>query len=167
MAPDLEDPVLMLAALHGQLLRATASHSGCHFQGLHQAARHLVAEGAVDTAGARKLRQIDDAYNVTRHITSVSCKATLANIIGQLAQRYPPKHMSLFAPSAHVTASSPAVSTSAPRSPTLPPVRTPIPRKHVRIDTTEFATYECGALKGSCKSSRSRSPLSPCATTSS
>ena len=63
---------LLVLELHGALLRLISQCAGYHFQGPSSAARHLKSHGRIDTRTAKKLIRIDDAFNVVRHITSVS-----------------------------------------------------------------------------------------------
>ena len=63
---------LLVYELHGALLRLTSQCAGYHFQGLSSAARHLKSHRRIDARLAKKLIRIDDAFNVVRHITSVS-----------------------------------------------------------------------------------------------
>ena len=63
---------MLIYHLHCSLLRTVASTTQLHFQGLAQAARHLRVRGLVSSTVAKKLQNIDGAYNLCRHITSVS-----------------------------------------------------------------------------------------------
>ena len=78
-----EDASALALRLHGGLLRQAAAVSGLHFAGLHQVARHLVRGGCSNSAVLRRLRHLDDACAVIRHITVVSCDA-LAVDLGRL-----------------------------------------------------------------------------------
>ena len=60
---------LVLADMHARLLRGIAAGVGLHFSGLAQAARHLRTAGIIDTALATKLRNVDFAHNLVRHLT--------------------------------------------------------------------------------------------------
>ena len=62
----------LVLELHGALLRLVSQRTGCHFQGLSAASRHLKSLGRIDNRISKKLIRIDDAFNVVRHITSVS-----------------------------------------------------------------------------------------------
>jgi len=59
----------LLMELHGDLLRALASHHGMHFQGLQQAARHARRFDLIGNGLAKKLIQLDVAFNMLRHVT--------------------------------------------------------------------------------------------------
>ena len=84
LAPDAADLVI---ALHGKLLRNLALSEGVHFQGLRVAAAALRRTGRLSNTLARKLTAVDTAYNVCRHITSVSSQCFLDEVLGQVASR--------------------------------------------------------------------------------
>jgi hypothetical protein len=63
---------LIIAALHGDLLRDIASCTGLHFEGLRSAAGFLRRTKLIDGAVSKRLCLFDDAHNVCRHITEVS-----------------------------------------------------------------------------------------------
>lgn len=69
---------------HGQALRALATHTGQHFQGLHGAARLLRRQGILDNRLTKKLALLDAAASITRHITTVS----VANLIREIEQAF-------------------------------------------------------------------------------
>ena len=70
--------------LHGILLRSVASATQLHFQGLSQASRYLRAHGLVSNSAAKKLHNIDCAYNLCRHITAISSKSFADQVIGEI-----------------------------------------------------------------------------------
>ena len=61
----------ILEAIHGTLLCGLARRIGLHFQGLRQAGRVLRSRGLVLSKTSRKLKDLDTAYNIARHITAV------------------------------------------------------------------------------------------------
>jgi NACalpha-BTF3-like transcription factor len=75
---------LLLLELHGRLLRELASSTGMHFQGLQQAGRWLHKSGMSTTTINRRLRDIDVAANIVRHITQVSCDSYFKEIISHV-----------------------------------------------------------------------------------
>ena len=70
--------------LHGALLRLVSNRAGCHYQGLSAASRHLKSLGRIDNRTSKKLIRIDDAFNVVRHITSVSVDMFTADLTKML-----------------------------------------------------------------------------------
>ena len=80
---------LLLLELHGRLLRERASSTGIHFQGLQQAARWPQKSGRGTTTISRRLRNIDVAANIVRHITQVSCDAYFNEIMSHVTQTDP------------------------------------------------------------------------------
>ena len=83
---------LLVLQLHGHLLRLIASRSGSHFQGLSQAARCLRQSGQISPNLGKKLQQVDAAYNLIRHITSISVQAFSENIERELSRHVPRAH---------------------------------------------------------------------------
>ena len=83
---------LLVLQLHGHLLRLIASRSGSHFQGLSQAARCLRQSGQISPNLGKKLQQVDAAYNLIRHITSISVQAFSENIERELGRHVPRVH---------------------------------------------------------------------------
>ena len=73
-------PELLVADLHGMLLRLISERAGCHFQGLSSASRFLKSTGRINNATAKKLARIDNAYNVVRHITACSVENFVAEL---------------------------------------------------------------------------------------
>mmetsp|Transcript_109809 Transcript_109809/g.309616 ORF Transcript_109809/g.309616 Transcript_109809/m.309616 type:complete len:333 (+) Transcript_109809:64-1062(+) len=73
-------PHLLVADLHGRLLRRLSAHSQVHFQGLHQAARHYRQKRVLDHSILRKLMHLDIAYNLMRHITEIRMQTFLSDI---------------------------------------------------------------------------------------
>jgi hypothetical protein len=59
----------LVSELHGAALRHMSAELGVHVQGLAQAARLARQAGWVSNSLAKKLIQLDTAYNVCRHIT--------------------------------------------------------------------------------------------------
>ena len=60
----------ILEAIHGTLLCGLARRIGLHFQGLRQAGRVLRSRGLVLSKTSRKLKDLDTAYTIARHITA-------------------------------------------------------------------------------------------------
>ena len=70
--------------LHGDLVRCISSSCGLHFEGLGAAARHLGRLKLIDQHLKRKMLAIETAFNIVRHITSVSAselKVTLDSVL--------------------------------------------------------------------------------------
>ena len=67
---------------HNQALHLLSNWGDRHYQGLHQAARELKFLG---TRLRRKLRQLDDAYNVSRHVTAPRARGFLQELSAALA----------------------------------------------------------------------------------
>ena len=80
---------LLLLEIHGRLLRDLASSTGIHFQGIQQAGRRLQKNGKSTTTISRRLRNIDIAANIVRHVTQVSCDTYFNEIISYVAQFHP------------------------------------------------------------------------------
>ena len=70
--------------LHGRALRMLAAEAGCHFQGLSVGARYSRKTGLLSTAKARRLRIIDEALGLIRHITDASPAAFLQDLSNDL-----------------------------------------------------------------------------------
>ena len=70
--------------LHGTLLRLASSRTGCHYQGLSAASRHLRALGRIDSRTSKKLVRLDDCFNVMRHITCASVDMFTAELTKML-----------------------------------------------------------------------------------
>ena len=79
-------PHALICELHGSLLRALASALDFHPQGLAQAARHMRRKALISNASAKKLVMLDNAYNVSRHITNVSAKHFFTSILDEVAK---------------------------------------------------------------------------------
>ena len=62
-------PHQLVNELHGKLLRQLSAQQDEHFQGLQQAARHLRQRRLVDAKTAKRLIELDAAFNINRHIT--------------------------------------------------------------------------------------------------
>ena len=78
MTPQTAESLVL--ELHGMLLRLVSRRSGHHFQGLSQAARHLRKLGLLDNKTVQKLIRIDNAFNIVRHITSVSVDSYVLSV---------------------------------------------------------------------------------------
>eukprot|EP00971_Amphidinium_carterae_P067197 1330281-Amphidinium_carterae.1 len=78
------DSFAIISQLHGALLRAAASHSGSHFQGLGQVARRRDLQ--LSTRIRRKLLAIDGAFNICRHITEISARDVYIEFLQELAR---------------------------------------------------------------------------------
>ena len=79
----------LVLELHVMLLRLVSRRSGHHYQGLSQAARHLRKLGLLDNKTAQKFIRIDNAFNIVRHITSVSlstdtfCRSLVSSMLSK------------------------------------------------------------------------------------
>ena len=80
---DKDDAAAMVLHLHGRILRLVARQTGTHFTGLGQIARR----GKWSARTARRLKQVDAAAALLRHITMPSCEALLHAIQHELDQR--------------------------------------------------------------------------------
>ena len=78
MTPQTAESLVL--ELHGMLLRLVSRRSGHHFQGLSQAARHLRKSGLLDNKTVQKFIRIDNAFNIVRHITSVSVDSYVSSV---------------------------------------------------------------------------------------
>ena len=76
----------LIFELHGKLLRSLSSATQTHFQGLAQASRHLRTRGLISSAAAKKLHNIDGAYNLCRHITTVSSRTFADQVMQEVQQ---------------------------------------------------------------------------------
>eukprot|EP00975_Prorocentrum_lima_P031645 6643341-Prorocentrum_lima.AAC.1 len=72
----------LLADLHGDLLRLVAAETGMHFAGLQVAAAKL--RGMLSPQLCKKLRQVDVAYNVSRHLTLPASNGLVALVAAEL-----------------------------------------------------------------------------------
>ena len=79
----------LVADLHGRLLRRLAAHMDQHFAGLTVASRAAHRRGLINNKIAKKLKQVDDAFNVLRHITAPSVAGLLAELNGLLVDTAP------------------------------------------------------------------------------
>ena len=82
----------LIVDLHGRLLRGLAKQMGQHFEGLGVAARAAQRRGLLDKRLAKKLRRVDDAFNVLRHITEPSAAALVAAVDERFAIFLPQKN---------------------------------------------------------------------------
>ena len=80
---------LLLLELHGRLLRELASSTGIHFQGQKQGSAMAAKNGRSTTTTSRRLRNIDVATNIVRHITQVSYDAHNNEIMSHVTQTDP------------------------------------------------------------------------------
>ena len=69
--------------LHSRLLRRIASGTGKHFQGLGIVSRDRSL--ALSNRLRRKVRHLDDAFNLIRHITTVSAQQLEDDIVAELS----------------------------------------------------------------------------------
>ena len=76
------DALSLLAVAHHSVLSLLADVDGQHFQGLHQAKRYYSLKLSSKTA--KQIEQLDVAYAVARHITSVSTSRLLSCIRDEL-----------------------------------------------------------------------------------
>ena len=76
------DALGLLAVAHHSVLSLLADVDGQHFQGLHQAKRYYRLKLSSKTA--KQIEQLDVAYAVARHITSVSTSRLLSCIQHEL-----------------------------------------------------------------------------------
>ena len=72
--------VALIADLHGTLLRRLSDQCGVHFSGLELAARVARKRGLITDRMAKKVRKVDAAFNVARHITVASCREMLEEL---------------------------------------------------------------------------------------
>ena len=87
-SPSLVPPCLLramaaalVADLHGQLLRELAAGSGIHFVGLRAAAAHYRRARLIDNRLSKQLTRLDDTFAVIRHITDVSAKKLVQDVV--------------------------------------------------------------------------------------
>jgi hypothetical protein len=76
---------LIIAELHGRLLRGIAAETSVHFQGLRAAAGHLRRAGLLDSRLAKKLAAVDAAFAISRHITVVSAEQCVSEVLLAIA----------------------------------------------------------------------------------
>jgi len=76
----------MIYQLHGLLLRRIAFKTGVHFEGLRSAGCYLRRKYGLDNKTFKKLKGIDDANSVCRHIDSVKAKELLTSVDVVLSQ---------------------------------------------------------------------------------
>ena len=79
---------VIIFELHGELLRSLAAGLGMHFAGLGIAARVARRRRVIDDRLCKKLRRVEDAFNVLRHITEPSAAALVEDLSAQLLGRY-------------------------------------------------------------------------------
>ena len=79
----------LVATLHGKCLRAAISRLGQHKEGLSAAARDLYRAQLIGTSRKRKLLQLDQAFHLTRHISSESILLFMDHFLGELAGEPP------------------------------------------------------------------------------
>ena len=80
---------VLILELHGRLLRTFAVEAGQHFQGLAQAARFLKRSGRISAATANKLLKLDFAFNLVRHITTISVCRFEEDLVSELRSTLP------------------------------------------------------------------------------
>lgn len=83
----------LISELHSNLVRMLSDHCNHHFQGLSQASRCRLLP--LTTQQRRRLAQIDTAYNITRHITSVRCRQMIDDISKSLTYAVDPAQLPL------------------------------------------------------------------------
>jgi len=76
----------MIYQLHGSLLRRIAAKTGVHFEGLRSAGCYLRRKYGLDNKIFKKLKGIDDANSVCRHIDSVKAMELLTSVDVVLSQ---------------------------------------------------------------------------------
>ena len=76
-------PHMLIANLHGDILRLAAAHAGKHFNGLQHASRSLRA--VLGPGLTKKMRMLDVAYNIVRHVTVPGCDQFLLEVQDALA----------------------------------------------------------------------------------
>ncbi len=76
--------------LRDQILLEISDRTGRHFQGLQQAARVCQATGQLSGPIVKKLLSLDEAYNLIRHITTVSSAEFLEKVKEDLNQQTEP-----------------------------------------------------------------------------
>ena len=74
----------LVSQVHGDVLRLVALRTGRHFTGLTEAATFLRVHWNSPSALSRKLRNIDAAFAVVRHITQPSCCQLLEELCSLL-----------------------------------------------------------------------------------
>ena len=77
---------LLLLGLAPSLCREASESFGTHFEGLGAAARHLHRCGRIDSKLKRRLIEVEVGYNLTRHVTAVSCQALALRLRHALAE---------------------------------------------------------------------------------
>ena len=83
------DALALVGRLHSRILRLVAEQRGLHCSGLHQVANLIWRSNAPcqpskPTRLIRKLKHLDAAYGVMRHITSVSCDDLYEEVLNAL-----------------------------------------------------------------------------------
>ena len=88
ISPELEQhrhqPHLLLATLQHSLLMEVGKATGAHYEGLAAAGR--AARPAIGNTWATKLRLVDEAHNLIRHLSPESCAICIADLVGALAK---------------------------------------------------------------------------------
>jgi hypothetical protein len=85
--PDFEGlrhqpPQVLLAALHRRLVLELAGRVGVHYEGLAQAARD--ARSVIGAPLVAKMKMIDEAFHLMRHISPESCTICFAELVAAL-----------------------------------------------------------------------------------
>ena len=71
--------------LHGQVLRTVSQLTREHHQGLAQMSRYLRAKKLINKNTAKKLYNLDAAFNICRHITTVSSESFFASPVSEIS----------------------------------------------------------------------------------
>eukprot|EP00969_Alexandrium_andersonii_P042904 1881713-Alexandrium_andersonii.AAC.1 len=67
-------------AAHGSVLRKVAAKTGRHFSGLFAASKYLHGNSNASSRLLRRMRNLDTAAAVVRHITDISVDSMLADV---------------------------------------------------------------------------------------
>ena len=75
-----EGAAALISAAHGEALRLLCKRCGRHFAGLEEASRFARLHWGADAKLVRRLRNLDHAFALVRHISEVSCQTLLDDI---------------------------------------------------------------------------------------
>lgn len=76
-------PHILLASLHRRLTLTMSQQAGAHYEGLAQAARD--AKSVIGGSLAGKLRMVDEAAHLLRHLSPESCAICCSDLCAMLA----------------------------------------------------------------------------------
>ena len=77
---DNNEAINLIYSCHGAALRTISQDAGKHFTGLSYAARYMTATHRAPSRLLRRLKQLDNAFAVARHITSQSCEELMREL---------------------------------------------------------------------------------------